>query len=88
MEEEQHHQNADPLHQMDVQPYTPEATKETEHQRIAGQQQQDDRREDPGKEPAEDTRPQRQARARLERCGRRRQHQTGEEHAADPDNSR
>jgi hypothetical protein len=54
MEEDQHHQNADPHHRFDVRARGVAAEK----QREAADQQQRDRGENPGKKAREDTQPQ------------------------------
>ena len=58
VEKEQHHQDADPLHQMDVNAHPGKTAKHHKHKGVAAHQQQHDRGDHPGEEPTEDARPQ------------------------------
>ena len=76
------------LHQLDMEPDPAKPGIDAKDHGITGQQQQDDRGEDPPEEPAKDPRPQREARVRFQRRGGGPQHLVGEEHTADPNHSR
>lgn len=57
MQEQQHHEDADALHDLDVKRCAGEASKITKHHAVAGGKQENDARPYPGKEAAEDTVP-------------------------------
>ena len=84
MKEQQHHHDADALHDMDVQPGAREASEIEEHHAIATGEQENDARPHPREETAEDAVPEHKPCLGLKRPRRLAQHHVCEEHAAHP----
>src|SRR5262245_36790668 len=84
MQEQEHHEDAGRLHDMDVEPRAREPSEMEEQHGIAAREEYGDAGPDPGKETAEDPLPERKTQTRFERPGGGTQHHIGEEHAANP----
>src|SRR5262245_13102673 len=87
MQEQEHHDDAGRLHDMDVEPCALEPAEMEKQHGIAAREEHDDAGPNPGKEAAEDPLPERKTQTWLERSCRGTQHHIGEEHAADPRDS-
>jgi len=84
MPEQQHHDDADALHDMDGQPHPGEPAVIGEDHAVAADEQHEDAQPYPGEKAAEDAAPQRKPRLGRKRTRGGAQHHVGEEHAAHP----
>ena len=86
--EGQHHDDAKPLHDVDVEADTAKSAEAEENHGIAARQQRHDARPHPWEEAAEDAAPEREALRRFERSGGGTEHLMSEKHAAHPNDRR
>src|SRR5262245_44725266 len=84
VQEQEHHEDAGRLHDMDVEACAREPSETKKQHGIAARQENGDAGPNPGEEAAEDPLPKRKTQTRFERPGGGTQHHIGEEHAADP----
>src|SRR5262245_50016586 len=84
MQEQEHHEDAGRLHDMDVEACAREPSEAKKQHGVAAREEYGDAGPDRGKEAAEDPLPERKTQTRFERPRSGTQHHIGEEHAADP----
>jgi len=86
IQEQQHHNDARALHDLDMQWGAGEPAESVEQHAVAADEEKEDARPNPWEETAQHTMPKRESHRRLQQPPGFAQHHIGKEHPADPDN--